>query len=247
MSLLSINLRDFDSTFSKYIETTKYDVRKGMLYQLRHWLVTAAKHGAWSNDADIPVEGDPKLIAWLLSSSKVGGSRGGQKRPYRMAVKSSKGNVWKRATIRQAASGKHKIRMQWYNKQEARKYAINHFKLRHKSAGWIGAFIWRMAREIKGQVGGELPVNTNQRASRAIGAAYEEVAGTDKSPSVVSVRSDYDYARQLTRAKKENTWSAERVEMHIMSALNSAKEEIVPNMEQKIEQVLAKAARGITR
>jgi hypothetical protein len=104
-----------------------------------------------------------------------------------------------------------------------------------------------MAREIKGQVGGALPINTNQRASRAIGAAYEEVAGTDKSPSVVSVRSDYDYARQLTRAKKENTWSAERVEMHIMSALNAAKEEIVPNMEQKIEQVLAKAARGITR
>jgi hypothetical protein len=32
-----------------------------------------------------------------------------------------------------------------------------------------------------------------------------------------------------------------------MRALNSAKAEIVPNMKQKIEQVLAKAARGITR
>jgi hypothetical protein len=247
MSLLSINLRDFDSTFSKYIETTKYDVRKGMLYQLRHWLVMASKYGTWSKDAEIPTQADPKLIAWLLSSSKVGGSRGGQKRPYRMAIKSSNGNVWKRATIRQAGSGKHRIRMQWYNKQEARKYALNHFKLRHKSAGWIGAFIWRMAREIKGQVGGELPVNSNQRAARAIGAAFEEVAGTDASPSVVSVRSNYDYARQVTRAKQPNTWSAGRVEGHIMRALNSAKAEIVPNMQQKIKQVLANAARGITR
>jgi hypothetical protein len=247
MSLLSINLRDFDATFSRYIEATKYDVRKGMLYQLRHWLVMASKYGTWSKDAEIPVQADHKLIAWLLSSSKVGGSRGGQKRPYRAAIKSSKGNVWKRATIRQAASGKHRIRMQWYNKQEARNYALNHFKLRHKSAGWIGAFIWRMAREIKGQVGGELPVTSNQRAARAIGAAYEEVAGNDVSPSVVSVRSNYDYARQVTRAKQPNTWSAGKVEGHIMRALNSAKAEVVPNMQQKIKQVLANAARGITR
>jgi hypothetical protein len=104
-----------------------------------------------------------------------------------------------------------------------------------------------MAREIKGQVGGELPVTSNQRAARAIGAAYEEVAGTDASPSVVSVRSNYDYARQVTRAKQPNTWSAGKVEGHIMRALNSAKAEIVPNMEQKIKQVLANAARGITR
>jgi hypothetical protein len=247
MSLLSINLRDFDSTFSKYIETTKYDVRKGMLYQLRHWLVMASKYGTWSKDAEIPLEADPKLIAWLLSSSKVGSRWGAKKRPYRMAIKSSKGNVWKRATIRQVASGKHKIRMQWYNKEDARNYALRHFKLRHKSSGWIGAFIWRMTREIKGQVGGELPVTSNQRAARAIGAAYEEVAGTDASPSVVSVRSNYDYAREVTRAKKPNTWSAAKVEGHIMSALNSAKAEIVPNMEQKIKQVLANAARGITR
>ncbi len=247
MSLLSINLGGFDTTFAQYIATTKYEVRKGMLYQLRHWLVSASKHGQWSKNADIPTNPDPRLIAWLMSSSKTGGRHGGQKRPYRYAVKAGKGSIWRRATTRQAASGKHRIRMRWYNRQEARKFTRNQFLLRHRAAKWIGAFLWRCTQEIKGQFGGEMVLDANQRAGRAIGAAYSEVAGSSTSPSIVSVRSTYDYARSTTRAKQSNIASAARVESHIMRALNSAKSEIVPNMEKKIASVLADQAKGVRR
>ncbi len=247
MSLISVNLDGFDKTFAQYIAVTRYEVRKGMLYQLRNWLVQAAKHAQWNKNAEIIANPDPKLVAWLLSSSKYGGRRGGIKRPYRVAVAKDGTRVSKRATVKQAMSGRHKIRMQWYNRKEAANFVLKHFRTRQRTAKWIGAFIWRMNAAIKGQGFREVGVEANQRAARAIGAAYEEVAGTDTQPSLVSVSSSYSYARDTTAAKQSNIESANRVERHIMAALNSAKATIVPNMQQKIEDVLARAAQGVKR
>jgi hypothetical protein len=247
MSLLSVNLGGFDTTFAQYIAVTRYEVRKGMLYQLRNWLVQASKHAGWNKNAEIPTNPDYKLVAWLLSSSKFGGRRGGQKKPYRVARTSDGKRISRRATARQVSSGKHRIRMQWYSRKEAAKFVDKHFRMRHRASRWIGAFLHRMNAEIKGQGFREIGVDANQRASRAISAAYEEAAATKDRPTLVSVAASYGYARATTAAKQSNVESANRVERHIMRALNAAKAEIVPNMEQKIQSVLADAARGIRR
>lgn len=247
MGLLSVNLGGFDTTFAQYIAVTRYEVRKGMLYQLRNWLVQASKHASWSKHAEIPTNPDPALVAWLMSSSKFGGRRGGQKRAYRQMTKSGGGKLWTRATNKMARSGRWKIKMQWYSRREAQKFVANHFRMRHRAAKWIGSFLFRMNQEIKGQLATELSVDANQRAARAIGAAYQETAGTAETPAIVSVSSRYGYTRDTTAAKKSSAASAEGVERHIMHALNAAKAEIVPNMEQKIRSVLADSAKGVRR
>lgn len=242
MGLLSVNLGGFDTTFAQYIAVTRYEVRKGMLYQLRNWLVQASKHAGWNKHAEIPTNPDPKLVAWLMSSSKHGGRRGGQRKPYRQS-----GGTWRSATSKQVRSGKHKIRMQFYNRKEAKAFGDKHFRMRHRAAKWIGAFLHRMNAEIRGQGFREIGVDANQRASRAISAAYEEAAGTKQSPAMVSVSASYGYSRDTTAAKQNNMLSANRVERHIMRALNAAKFDIVANMETKIRAVMADTARGVKR
>jgi len=104
-----------------------------------------------------------------------------------------------------------------------------------------------MNAEIRGQGFREIGVDANQRASRAISAAYEEAAGTKQSPAMVSVSASYGYSRDTTAAKQNNMLSANRVERHIMRALNAAKFDIVANMETKIRAVMADTARGVKR
>jgi hypothetical protein len=137
--------------------------------------------------------------------------------------------------------------MQFYNRKEAKAFVDKHFRMRHRAAKWIGAFLHRMNAEIKGQGFREIGVDANQRASRAISAAYEEAAGTKQSPSMVSVSASYGYSRDTTAAKQNNMLSANRVERHIMRALNAAKFDIVANMETKIRSVMADTARGVRR
>lgn len=247
MSLLTVNLGGFNTTFAQYIQTTRYSIQKGMAYQLRNWLYQATRVKNWSDEPRVPVKLEPKHVAWLMSSGKYGEPRSGKRKPYRVMRKKDGSRRWMAATQKMIASGKTGMRMRWYSRAEAQRFARRHVVLRQKSSHWISAFFYRMDRMMKTQVGGQQVKEGNARAARAIQAVYNEQAGGNGKPSVVAMRSHYDYARATTRAKQPNVPSAKGVERHIVTALEAAKASIIPNMEAKIRDIYDKAARGIRR
>lgn len=245
-----VDYSELDSTFSRYLAITNYEIKKGILYQLRNWLVQAAKYASWG-DASIIQNPDPKLVAWLMSTSRTGGKGGGIRRPYILT------NIgWLRATKkRRKFWTTMPIRMRFYSREEAKKFAQRHFALRSRANKWIGSFIWKMKNSIKGvgsadieevpynsRLGSKIFVFLTQYGGR--GAISRTLGfGRNVGQAGVSIRALYNYKHATTAAKTVTTeQSANQLEQWIIKALNDAKVEIIPNMEQKIAQKLQQAA-----
>jgi hypothetical protein len=130
--------------------------------------------------------------------------------------------------------------MQFYSRAEAKKFVEKHFAMRVRASHFIGAFIWRMTRAIKGAIGAPA-VADNKRLGNAI--TVNALQYGERGQSGVSVQAMYGYKHATTAAKKVTTeQSANQLEQWIIRALNDAKVEIIPNMEQKIAQKLKQAA-----
>jgi hypothetical protein len=240
-----------EGTFARYLEATHYEVKQGILYQLRNWLVQASKYATWG-DARIIQNPDPKLVAWLMSTDRRGRNKSAG------AMKSfgqfTTGHRWISGKVRKDGTRgrsywkqtnskdqqRARKRVGFYTREQAKKFSIKHFSMRMRASNFIGAFIWRMTGAIKGAMGSPAVAN-NRRLGNAIGVQALQYG--EKGQSGVSVQAMYGYKHATTAAKTVSTEeSANRLERWIIKALEDAKETIIPNMEQKIAQKLQQAA-----
>ena len=78
---ITVDYSGMDKTFADYLAVTGYTVQKGLLYQLRNWLVRASQM-AYGTEAHFISDPDPKLVAFLMSSDIHGGRKGGVRKEY---------------------------------------------------------------------------------------------------------------------------------------------------------------------
>jgi hypothetical protein len=133
-----------------------------------------------------------------MSTSRTGAKGGGIRKQY---ISTPVGSM--KATKRRIKQNPHsRVRMQFYSRAEARKFAEKHFRMRTRASHFIGAFIWRMTRAIKGAIGAPI-VADNRRLGNAIGVKALQYG--ERGQSGVSVQAMYGYKHATTAAKKVTT------------------------------------------
>ena len=244
------NTEQIGPTFRRYLEVSHYTIEQGMWYQLRNWLVKASQWASWG-DARMINLADPKLVAFLMSSDKHGNARAGRRYRYekntigrRMVYPRPRKDGTRKAPYMKMMSGGANVRTRaayrFYSRDEARKFAINHFRTRYKAVRFIGSFVGAAKKAVdriaKGPRAGSIE-NDNRRLSGIIPAKAQ---ATGSWPTVgAEVSTSYAYKHSTTAAKKVTTEaSAERVENLVYTSLDRAESEIVANMEQYIARKL---------